>query len=339
MSKFKHLSLEEREFLFLGIEQGLSLREIGRRLGRDHAGLAYELRHNKGSRNSNSREFFTSPYIPCLAQRKAEKRAIKQRRKAPLKEPLIFLYVRDHLKPPFDWTPEQISGTLPLEHKDKSINTETIYQYIYSPKAKPYKLWQYLTHTRIKRMKKLGRLIQSEPRKSKIPYSISIERRPKYIQKRVQVGHWETDNVIGKQTDDTALSVTVERVTRYSILSLTDRSAKQKTQYLISRLLQYPKTIRKTITTDNGAENSYHSQISQDLSLKMYFCHAYHSWEKGTVENMNGRIRRYIPKGISLNSLTEQQIQYLEDKLNNTPRKCLGYLTPNQKMNILLKST
>jgi len=339
LGKFKHLSLQEREFLFGSLKEGLKIREIARRLGRDHSGLLYELKKNKAGKGKRSHEYFNAEYIPCIAQEKADKRALKQRRKAPLKEPLIFLYVRVHLREPFCWTPEQISGTLPLEHKGKSINTETIYQYIYSKNARRYQLWTLLTHSRKKRMKQLGRSVHSEAKKGKILFSVSIEKRPKYIQRRRQIGHWETDNVIGKQTDDTALSVTVERVTRYTILSLTNRSAKEKADKLIDRLGQYSLNFRRTITTDNGSENSYHQQISDSLSLKMYFCHAYHSWEKGTVENMNGRIRRYIPKGLSLNHLTDQQVSSLEEKLNSTPRKCLGYLTPKQKLDILLKST
>ncbi len=332
MSKFKHLSLGEREFLFLGIEQGLKLRDIARRLDRDPSGLRYELKKNKSGKGKRSHEYFNSEYIPCVAQVKADKRALKQRQKAPLKEVGIFLYVREHLREPFGWTPEQISGTFPLDHSGKKISTECIYQYIYSKKGKKYKLWTLLTHARKKRMKKGGRSVHSEAKKGKISFSVSIEKRPKYIQKRRQIGHWETDNVIGKNTDDTALSVTVERVTRYTILSLTNRSAKQKTDYLISRLLEYPETVRRTITTDNGAENSYHQQISNSLSLKMYFCHAYHSWEKGTVENMNGRIRRYIPKGVSIEPISDEYIAALENKLNNTPRKCLHYLTPYEMM-------
>ncbi len=128
----------------------------------------------------------------------------------------------------------------------------------------------------------------------------------------------------------------MERVTRYTILSLTNRSARQKADFLTQRLLTLPPSARRTITTDNGKENYYHSQISINLNILMYFCHAYASWEKGTVENMNQRIRKYIPKGTSLDPVTKDQIQILEDKLNNTPRKCLNYLTPQEKLNILL---
>jgi len=172
----------------------------------------------------------------------------------------------------------------------------------------------------------MGRRVQ---RASKIPFAVSIDLRPETVSLRSRVGDWETDNVIGKQTDKTALSVTVERLTRLTILSLTSRSAESKTESLIERLATFP---RVTLTADNGAENTNHQEIASKLKLSMFFCHAYHSWEKGTVENTNGRIRRFIPKRLSLDNLTEDQIKELEYRLNSTPRKCLGYLTPYEKM-------
>lgn len=326
MSSYKHLSLEEREKLVAFKEAGLSLRDIAKRLGRSHSSFVRELKRNKTGLGKRSNEYLIFRYIPCKAHQKALKRGFQQRAKAPLKETLIWLFVREHLRPPFSWTPEEISGRLPKIHPGKSICTEAIYQYIYSKLGKKYKLWKLLPNARKKRMKKGGRRVQ---RASKIPNAVSIDQRPKSIELRDEVGHWETDNVIGKQKDKTALSVTVERLTRLTLLSLTSKSADSKTESLIERLATFP---RVTLTADNGAENTNHQEITSKLGLSMFFCHAYHSWEKGTVENTNGRIRRFIPKGLSLDDLTEDQIKELEYRLNSTPRKCLGYLTPYEKM-------
>lgn len=329
MGKYKHLSLEEREKLFLLKEQGKSLREIGRLLDRSDATIGRELKRNKTGLGKRSREYLVFKYIPCKAHAKAVKRGVKQRTKAPLKETLIWLFAREHLRQPLPWTPEEISGRLPKIHPGKSICTEAIYQYIYSKQARKYKLWKYLVNGRRKRMKKGGRSVH---RASKIPFAVSIDQRPEVVSKRARVGDWETDNVIGKQTDKTALSVTVERLTRLTMLSLTSKSAEGKTTGLIKRLRGFPNQARLTLTADNGAENTNHKKIKQNLGLDVFFCHAYHSWEKGTVENTNGRIRRAIPKGTSLDSLTDNQIKVLEYRLNSTPRKCLGYLTPHEKM-------
>ncbi len=181
---------------------------------------------------------------------------------------------------------------------------------------------------------------RSVHRISKIPEAVSIETRPKVVARRKQLGHWETDNIIGKQTDNTALSVTVERVTRLTLLNkLFDRSAVVKTTTVAASLKQFPKDFKRTLTADNGSENTNHREITTLTGMLVYFCHPYHSWEKGTVENTNGRIRRSIPKGISIDSLTDEYIAALEYKLNSTPRKCLQYLTPYEMVHKLLATT
>lgn len=317
--------MEEREKLYCLKSQGLSLREIGRRLGRDHTSLSDELKNNAP---------YGAEYIPCRAQRLSDKRGWRQRCRAPLKNPLVFLYVREHLR--LGWSPDEISGRLKLDHPGYSISYEAIYRYIYSKRMRRYKYWEYLTLGRKKRMKKNGRGVRRDS-SGKIPGSISIDLRPEVVTARSRVGDWETDNIIGKLTDKTALSVTVERVTKLTLLTLLlDRLAVTKRDALIRRLGIFPKGVRLTLTTDNGKENSSHKEISESLELLMFFCHAYHSWEKGTVENQNGRIRRYIPKGISIDTFSEGYIQEVERRLNSTPRKCLGYLTPYEKMNQVL---
>jgi len=325
IKRFKHLSLEEREKLYAFRSQGLSLREIGRKLGRDHTSLSDELRNNAP---------YGAEYIPCKAQKKADKRALRQRLKAPLKNPLVFWYVRVHLREPFRWTPDEIAGRLPIDHPGYSISYEAIYRYIYSKKMRRYKYWQYLTLGRKKRMKKGGRSVH---RDSKIPGSISIDLRPNVVDERVRSGDWETDNMEGKKTDTSVISATVERLIRLTLLNkMGDRKAETKTKMVADRLLGYPKQARLTLTQDNGKENSYHQQITQITGMDVFFCHAYHSWEKGTVENTIGRVRRYIPKGVSIDDLTDYQIKEVETRLNSTPRKCLGYLTPYEKMNQVL---
>jgi IS30 family transposase len=128
-------------------------------------------------------------------------------------------------------------------------------------------------------------------------------------------------------------------VTKLTLITkLLDRLAVTKRDELIRGLGVFPKEIRLTLTADNGSENSNHQEISERLDLLMFFCHAYHSWEKGTVENQNGRIRRYIPKGISIDEFSMEYIQEVERRLNSTPRKCLGYLTPYEKMSQVLSS-
>lgn len=327
---YKQLSLLERERLFGLRKEGKSLRAIGRLLKRSHSSLVRELKRN----SMRIGRAPTDVYIPCKAQGKAEKRIITQRSQASWKGSEVYLYVRTHLKED-QWSPEQIAGRLSIDHPKLSICHETIYQAIYARENTKEKLWQYLTVRRQKRMKKGGRSVHKE---SRIPEAVSIDKRSKIVEKRKQIGHWETDNMIGKQTDKTALSVTVERKIKVTLLSkLTAKTADEKTKKLFTKMSVLPDTLRRTMTADNGAENTNHKEITQSLDMLVYFCHAYHSWERGTVENTNGRIRRFIPKGISMDSIDEKTIQIIEWKLNNTPRKCLGFRTPYEKLQDYLK--
>jgi len=336
---YQHISLEEREKLYAMIAQGMSLRSIGKKLGRSQSSLTRELKRNKTSPGRQGREYFIATYIPCRAQEKAAKRAVKQRYCAPLKNPEIFLYVRKHLRKPYSWSPETIAGRIRIDKPELSICHETIYQYIYDTKrtTKKMRLRECLTFKRKKRMKQNGRSVH---RLSKIPEAVSIDLRSSAIESRVEVGHWETDNVIGKQTDHSALSVTVERVTRVTLVNkLVNRTAAIKTATVGRRLNEQTTLFKKTITADNGAENTDHKGLTALTHMLMYFCHAYHSWERGTVENTNGRIRRFIPKGVSIDPITDEYIAKLEYRLNTTPRKCLQYLTPYEMMRKLQVST
>jgi IS30 family transposase len=326
---YHHLSLEEREKLYALKEQRKSLRSIAKKLGRSQSSLTRELKRNIKYGN----EYFGNIYLPCKAQGLADKRASKQRYKAPLKEPLIFLYVRKHLRPPDGWTPEQIAGRLPIDHPGYTIDDETIYRYIYRRSSKRYKLWQCLPNARKKRMHKGGRTVK---RDGKIPGVITIDLRPNAVNERQELGHWETDNIIGKAKDTTALSTTVERVTRFTILTkLGDRSAQTKAAAVTSRLQIFPEPLRQSVTIDNGKENTSLPTVTK---MPVYACHAYHSWEKGTNENTNGRVRRDIPKGVSIDTITGKTIAAIEHRLNHTPRKCLGFLTPCERMNQALQN-
>lgn len=331
---YAHLSLQEREELYALKKAGWSLGNIAKKLKRNKGTLSRELKRN--ALLTKGLEKGSAKYIPCRAQIKADKRARLQRSQASWKGPDIYLYVRNHLRDE-GWSPETIAGRLSIDHPNLHIVHETIYQAIYKPQNKKLELWQYLTVKRKKRMKKGGRQVH---RDSRIPEAISIDKRPKAVEGRRQVGHWETDNVVGKQTDKTALSVTVERKLRLTIMSkLTAKTADEKTKKLFERMSKFPEGLRKTITADNGSENAGHKEIRQSLEMPVYFCHVYHSWEKGTVENTNGRIRRFIPKSISMDGISEKQIAAIEWKLNNTPRKCLGFKTPLEVLAKIMQNT
>lgn len=306
--------------MFAFKEAGLSLRAVARKLGRSPATISRELRRNAK---------YYRPYIPCRAHNLAKKRGERQRYKAPLKCPFVFLYVRNKLRNT-DWSPETIAGRLHLKYPQYSIDDDTIYRYIYSKRGKKYELWKNLHKAHKRRAKWHGRTLH----KDRIEPQFSFENRPSEVNDRLVVGHWETDDVEGLRTDSKALSVSVERTTRLTRISLLpNQTGLSKTKALRRELLSYAKLgLVKTITCDRGKENSKHKLTSKQLNTTIYFCNPYHSWEKGTVENMNGRIRRHIPKKTSLENFTQKQITSLENILNNTPRKCLNFYTPNERM-------
>jgi len=290
--------------------------------------LGKELKRNKTGLGKRSNEYLVFRYVPCKAQEKAVRRGMNQRQKAPLKSPLIFLYVREHLRPPYSWTPEEIAGRLPIDHPGNTIDDDTIYRYIYGKRQVRMKLWKYLLHHRRKRMKKYGRKVTN---RGQIVAAIPIAERPKYIEKRTQPGHWETDNLEGKRSDQTGISITVERKTRIiRVRKLENHTAATKTAVLLKQFAQEPSHLKRTITLDNGPENKDGGIFRDQSKITVYKTTPYHSWEKGTVENTVGRVRRFIPKGRSVDGISEKHAVRIEVRMNNTPRKCLGFLTPNE---------
>jgi len=325
---YKHLSLAERVEIYSLFQQGLSLRDIAGRVGRNIGTVSRELKRNKSRCDR--------PYLPIKAQENADRRAVKQRTKAPLKDYETHFYVKEKLTGEDEWSPETISGRIKMDKPGLSICPETIYQYIYG-EGKRFKLWKHLTERRKKRKRIKGRCVRRGTVASKIPGAISILKRPSCVNKRRTEGHIETDLMEGTRSEKAVVSVEVFRKTRYTQLSkLPNKKAKTKEKILtkklkvVTSLQKSQRPVVRSITADNGSENTNHQKMSKALDVKFFFCQPYHSWEKGTVENTIKRIRRFIPKGTPLSQFSDTQIQWLENKLNNTPRKCLNYLTPNE---------
>jgi IS30 family transposase len=239
-----------------------------------------------------------------------------------LKNELIRQYVAKHL--PLGWSPEAIANRLSIDHKGHKISPEAIYQYIYTEKPE----WiQYLARCHKKRWKK-GH--SRKHYKSHIPNRVSIDERPHHIEKRKQEGHWERDSLIGR-TGRACLDVKVERKARYVILDkLEQKTAEAVRNSLIFNLGILPENLRRSCTYDNGTENTDHGLVNAALGTKSYFCHPYASWQKGTVENTNGLIRRFFPKKTDFDNVSIEQIKKVESLLNNRPRKCLNYKTPKE---------
>ncbi len=320
MKKRKKISYRERVQIEVSIGVGLSNGEIALKLGRHKSSITREINRNKGGPKRKN-------YRAEFAQAQADFSKYRATQQNPGKDPKIWKYVEAKLR--IGWTPELISGRIAYDHPQWSISHETVYQYIY---REGHRLTGYLPSRRTYRRPKGPR----RGKRSKIVNRLSILERPEVINHRSEAGHWESDSIISRKSK-AGLNVMVERQARYvHITKLEDLTAAKTQAAITKRLSNWSAEWRRTITYDNGSENSRHEQINKELGTQSYFCEPYHSWEKGSVEQVNMLIRRYVPKGTDLALLTAEQVQYIEDQLNDRPKKCLGYKTPREFINNFL---
>jgi transposase, IS30 family len=315
---YHHLNQEERDQLAVMRGQGKTLREMAQVLGRSFGTLSRELRRNEGT---------LERYFPHAAQRKAAQRASLSHRSQRLEHPGLRQRVWTLLEK--GWSPELISGRLKhYEPELPSVSPEAIYQWIYRDRRD---LIRCLARAHRKRFPRRSRL----KNRIRIPRRVSVRERGLAAQNRSQAGHWETDLLVGPGME--ALQVLVERQTRYSRMQkIVNKGAGPSRAALTHLFESIPRALRRTITYDNGPENTEHEILNEDVGLQSYFCEPYHSWEKGTVENTNGLIRRFIAKGTKLETFPDPWIVQVEDWLNNRPRKVLNYQTPREAFHALL---
>lgn len=312
----RKLSYKERVKIEAFIENGLSNGEIAKRLKRNKSSITREINRNKGGPHRRH-------YRADFAQKQSRCRRYRANSNNPKKGSEIWEYVEEKLK--LGWTPEIISGRIEIDLGLK-VSHESIYKHVYRAHGD---LSRYLPSGRVWRRPKS---LRKTPR-IKIPNRISILERPESINAREEEGHWESDSIVSRKSK-VGLQVMVERKIRYvQITKISNLTAQVTENTILSRLSTFDEGFRKSITYDNGSENSNHEKINEVLGTRSYFCEPYHSWEKGSVEQVNMLIRRYIPKGTNLALITDKEIQDIENALNNRPRKCLGYQTPQELLN------
>lgn len=314
MKTYTHLTQNERDLIAVYRSRGLRWREIGRRLGRDHSALVREWGRNKSRRGPQE-------YLPHKAQQRAEHRRKNNHKRPRLKSRVLRFEVEQHLIK--GWSPELISGRFKRERPElPPVSTEAIYQWIYE--EAPYLIGHLVRSHPQRRLRPRRR----KGKKVTIPNRVPIQKRPPHVQERQQPGHWESDLIVGRG-GKTALQTTVERVSRFTrIVKVANKSARHNREALVRVLKPLPPILRRSITYDNGTENAEHQLVNQEIGTSSYFCEPYHSWEKGTVENRNGVIRRPFPKKTNFDTITDEDIQKVEDEINNRPMKCLNFKTP-----------
>jgi IS30 family transposase len=310
---YKHLSQRERDMIAVLKSRGESLRAIARRLKRDPATISRELKRN-------SPPVHRGYYLAHKAQTRAHRRWAAAHRRARLKSRRLAAYVRQRLRA--GWSPELISGRLKRLRGGATVSHEAIYQWIYAEAR------ELIAHLARSHRRRLPRGHTRRHRKSRIPGRIPIARRPARVANRRQAGHWEVDTAVSRK-GPAALAVAAERKTRYVRLQRLPRKTARHLRAALNRSLsRYPVRLRRTLTYDNGCENTEHRHINTVLGTRSFFCEPFHSWEKGTVENTIGLVRRFFPKGSDFTRLPKGAIKRVERWLNHRPRKCLDYHTP-----------
>lgn len=310
---YSHLGEEERDILAVMRGERKSLREIARILSRAPSSLSREL-------NRNAPPIRRGRYLPHKAQARYETRNQERARRLRLKSARIRRYVGQRLAA--GWSPELIAGRMallwPLEH----VSHEAIYGWIYA-EARKHILNLVRSHRKRQR-----RGYSRKHAKPHIPGRVAIAERPAVVETRRQMGHWEADTVVSRQSK-AALQVIVERKARYTkIGKMSARSACQMRIGMNRMLSRYPASVLKTMTYDNGTENTEHLGVNEVLGTRSYFCTPFHSWERGTVENTIGLVRRWLPKKTDFATVSNRQVKTIERWLNHRPRKCLNYKTP-----------
>ena len=312
MTKYTHLTESERTLIAHYHEQGTSISAIGRLIKRPKSTVWREILRNQNK---------SGIYNP----RTAAKRYLARRQR-----PLILdqdtdlqAYIVGCLQEGI--SPEMISLRLKRYGKREGlhyINHESIYKWLYQPMQKKEKFYKLLTQQHAKR----GR--HKRIHRGEIKHRVSLAKRPAHILKRSQVGHWEADLISFKRNTQHML-VLHERKTRYpALLKLENKTATHTFQQLLSFMKQLPGHLRRTMTFDNGMEFAHHFKLKEALGVDTYFCDVYASWQKGSIENMNGRIRRDLPRKTNLHALSEADIEQIMLSHNFMPRKVLGAQSP-----------
>lgn len=313
------LNLRERRAIEDMLHAKMSVREIATEIGRHCSTIYRDIKRN-GYTDDELPEL--NGYYGIVAQKAATQRRARRRKLVRLDG--LRKAVVAQLKE--GWSPEQISGRLLFEGQSVRVSHETIYAYVYGPDGQSKELAQYLPNRRKKRRPHHSR----RPRGLVFPPDRSIHERPDYVKTRETFGEWEGDLMIFERAQGkTNVASLVERKTRFAVLFRNnDRSTTHLMNKLMSVMEPLPQPARKSITFDRGVEFRNWHKLEPGIGTEAWFCDPQAPWQKGTVENTNKRVRRYLPRDTVLLSLPNRYVSSICARLNATPRKCLGWRTP-----------
>lgn len=319
MSLYTHFTTEERELSMVLKAQGYNNSQIAKKIGRSRSSVSREF-----ARNSNKDGSYSA---------NAASKRYHQRRKNCGRKPIlqtdeeIKCYVTEKLK--LFWSPEQIEGRAKLDNVSV-VSYNTIYRAIDKgvlPKALRLCL-------RFKRVK--NRMRRTNDKRGKMQDTISIHNRSDAANNRTELGHWESDTVLGKRGTG-CFGTHVERMTGFLTgFKIPDRRNDVFNKATITLFEHLPEVLKKSFTVDNGMEFLSHKDLSEKTGMIVYFCDPHCPWQRGTNENTNGLLRQYFPKKMSFADVTDERLAEVINLINNRPRKRLGYKTPFEVISELL---
>lgn len=315
---YKQLTYEQRCQIYALRKRGLSSRQIGADIGVSHETVLREVRRNGGGRGYRYKQ----------AEEKSRTRRRRSRKPRKLTKALAAL-VEEKLS--LQWSPEQIAGWLKRQDSavtgGPTVSHETIYRHIWRDKKEGGGLWLNLRR-RARRYQRRGK--DGKTLRGRILGRVDIDQRPDIVALRQRVGDWEADSVVGAKGRGGAILSLVDRKSRLTRLAKTkNRTAPSVSTALVAAIRRGGRPV-KTITFDNGKEFAQHQTIAKALRADTFFAKPYHAWERGTNENTNGLIRQYFPKRMDFATITQADVRLVERLLNDRPRKCLDFQTPNQ---------
>lgn len=310
----KHLTLNQRYKIQALLELNFTKSQIARQVGVDKSCITRELQRN--CLDENNYDAFIAHKLYTEAKRKAGR--ITKKFNACIKKE-----VDKRLK--LQFSPEQIEGQLDRLGLEKVSHT-TIYKYIWRDKDQDGLLYMNLRSSKKKRRKKYG---SGKDNRGIIPNRVSIEKRPKIVDKMSRIGDWEADIIVGKDHKGFMVSLT-ERRSMFQLIRKVKSKKAEVVEKAIVKMIRDSKLPAYTMTFDNGKEFTNHENIAKALNLKAFFAHPYSSFERGLNENQNGLVRQYFPKKTDFRSISQQQVRKVQKLLNIRPRKSIWFFSPEE---------
>jgi len=314
---YRRLCAGDRKVIYNMNQAGISQARIAQAVGCSQGSISKELARNRGQRG----------YRPLQAQRNAEGRQSEK----PSRPKVVVGRVREEVEARLllKHSPDQISERLALE--GMRVSHESIYTHIARDKKEGGELWRQLRINGKRRYRRRSKVGRGE----KIPERVDIDHRPAVVSARRRYGDWEGDLIQGAGGSGYLLSVYERKSRLGKLYKLPDKSSLETAAGIVA-VLEGHKV--RSITYDNGLEFAMHGAVNELLGCESFFCKPYSSWEKGGVENFNGLVRQYFPKGSDFREITPERLAQVEEELNNRPRRVLGYRCPNELLDLLMAS-